>query len=102
MERKIENCKWKWRYVIPGIIDQLPFTRLFKNLFITKSATGLLHINSHISSYSNNEKVGYNTKKSAIKASIAMKNKNPQFVYSSYRCFYCGKFHIGRNKKRAL
>ena len=78
--------------------DQGPFKRAFRNFFITGNAWGLFHINSHIAAGSGKEKVKYNTKETALKSAEAM-GKKLDTHFSTYRCAYCGKYHIGKNRE---
>ena len=43
------------------------------------------------------DKVGYNRIESANKAALSMGKKHHTH-YSVYRCIYCGKYHLGRNR----
>ena len=85
------------RNIIRALRDQGPFFRFFKNFFITGNAWGLFHINSHVNQKTGKEKVGTNTKKSALKMAEAMGKKHDTH-FSTYRCAYCGKYHIGKNR----
>lgn len=89
--------KMKLRNIILALKDQGPFKRFIKNFFITRNAQGLFHINSHVNQNTGKEKVGYNTKKTALKSAEAMGRKHDKH-FSTYRCAYCGKYHIGKNK----
>lgn len=81
--------------------DQLPLKRLYVNFFVTKNARGLFHKESHVSSVSGLEKVGYGRRVTAEKAAASMQKKNPDLVYKPYKCLWCDKYHIGRNKVNA-
>lgn len=76
--------------------DQLPLKRLFYNFFITGNARGIFSKYSHVNK-SGVPKVGYNTKKTAIKAADTMSQKH-DVVFKSYKCLFCNKYHIGKNK----
>ena len=82
-------------YLWNGIRDQLPFSRLVKNTF-KGHILGLFHKRSHYRK-SGNEKVGYNTKKSAMNTKEIM-DKRYNTHHSIYRCIYCGKYHLGKNR----
>ena len=88
----------KLRNIILALKDQGPFKRFYRNFFITGNAWGLFHINSHVAAKSEKEKVGYNTKKTALKSAAAMGKKHDTH-FSTYRCAYCGKYHIGKNRE---
>jgi len=75
----------------------MPLKRFIRNFFITRNAWGLFYINSHVNQNTGKEKVGYNTKKTALKSAEAMGRKHDKH-FSTYRCAYCGKFHIGKNR----
>ena len=79
-------------------MDQMPMKRFFINFFVSRNAWGLFHRNSHIAAYSGKPKVGYNTKATATKAADNMSRKNPDAVFKAYKCLWCDKFHIGRNR----
>jgi hypothetical protein len=84
-----------------GLWDQGPPKRFFRNFFVTRNAWGLFHKNSHISQRSGKEKVGYNTKASALKSAAKLGEKHNTY-YSVYRCVYCGKYHLGQNRVKNL
>ena len=87
----------KLRNIILALKDQMPLKRFIRNFFITRNAWGLFHVNSHVNQNTGKEKVGYNTKKTALKSAKAMSKKTGKH-FSTYRCMYCGKYHIGKNK----
>jgi len=41
--------------------------------------------------------VSYNTKATALKSAEAMSKKHDTY-FSTYKCAYCGKYHIGKNR----
>jgi hypothetical protein len=86
----------KLKNLYAGLKDQLPMSRLFRNLFITGNAKGLFHIRSHQRD-DGKEKVMYNTRATAIKASESMGKKFGTY-YSVYKCIFCDGYHIGRNQ----
>jgi hypothetical protein len=88
----------KLKNLILAIKDQGPFKRAFRNFCITGNAWGLFHINSHQRADTGKEKVGYNTKETALKSAEAMGRKN-NVHFSTYRCAFCGKYHIGKNRE---
>jgi hypothetical protein len=83
--------------VVAVIRDQMPFSRFFRNFFITRNAWGLFHKNSHISQGSGKPKVMYPKRDSAVRASESMKRKHG-YHYSPYKCLFCDGYHIGRNR----
>ena len=82
-------------YLWNGIRDQLPLSRLIRNLR-TGNVFGLFHKRSHLTE-SGNPKVGYNTKRTATRVSGEMAEKHGTH-FSNYRCIFCGKYHIGKNR----
>ena len=87
--------KMKLLYLWNGLRDQLPFSRLIKNL-LKGHVLGLFHKRSHWTE-SGKEKVGYNTKETAMKVSAKMAEKHNKH-FSNYRCIFCGKYHLGKNR----
>lgn len=77
-----------------AIKEQGPLKRALKNFFGTGNAWGMFHINSHISS--KGEKIGFN-KNSALKGAEKMSKKHGVH-FSVYKCVFCDKYHIGKNK----
>ena len=86
----------KLRYLYLALMDQMPIHRAYHNFFITGNAWGIFSIYSH-QRKDGKEKVGYNTRKSAEKAAESMQKKYDG-VFRPYRCAFCGKFHIGKNR----
>lgn len=86
----------KIKYIPRALREQLPLKRFIRNFFITGNAWGMFSKYSHYNK-KGKEKVGYNTKKSSLKAAEAMERKNG-YHYSTYYCVYCGKYHLGRNR----
>jgi len=87
----------KLRNLILAIKDQGPIKRAFRNFIITRNAWGMFHKNSHVRQDNGNPKVMYNTKESAIKASVALGKKRKKY-FSVYKCIYCDGYHLGRNR----
>jgi hypothetical protein len=79
-----------------GLVEQGPFSRAFKNFFITGNAWGLFHKRSHYRE-DGSEKMGL-SKKSAIKAAKKMEEKHSKH-FSVYKCIYCDRYHIGKNRE---
>jgi len=75
---------------------QLPWKRAFKNFFITGNAWGMFSRNSHTNSHTQVDKIGYSLQ-SAIKSAEKMKQKTGKH-FSLYKCIFCDKYHIGKNK----
>lgn len=86
----------KLKNLILGLKEQLPIKRAFRNFFITGNAWGLFSKRSHFRD-TGTEKVSYNTKNSATKASEKMKEKHGKH-FSIYKCIYCDGYHIGKNR----
>jgi len=92
----METKKIKFKFFFLSIKDQGPFKRFVKNLY-KGHVFGLLSKRSHFNG-NGIEKVGYKTKKSSLKACEKMGEKHGKH-FSSYRCMYCGKYHIGKNRE---
>jgi hypothetical protein len=84
----------KLRNILLALKDQLPVSRLIRNLF-KGHLFGLMHKRSH-QNFDGKPKVMYNTKASAIKAAQAMAKKRGVY-FSNYKCMRCDGFHIGKN-----
>jgi hypothetical protein len=87
---------WNPIWIFLALKDQLPLKRFYRNFFITGNGRGLFHPRSHFTA-SGKPKVGYNTKASAIKSAESL-GKKRNCYFSNYRCMWCGKFHLGRNR----
>lgn len=85
----------KLKNIYLGIKDQLPISRLVKNIW-SGNVFGLFSEFSHLNK-SGKPKVMYNTKETAIKSALAMQKKNNVY-YSNYKCLFCDGYHIGRNR----
>lgn len=86
----------KIRNIILVIKDQLPVSRLLRNMW-KGHLIGLCSSRSHFTA-SGKPKVTYNTKATAIKSAAAMMKKNGTY-YSNYKCLFCDGYHIGRNSE---
>jgi len=84
------------RNLVLGIKDQLPLSRLVRNMKLGH-VYGLFHPRSHMNE-NGVSKVSYNTKKTATKVAAQMSKKHDKH-FSNYRCIYCGKFHLGKNRE---
>jgi hypothetical protein len=84
----------KIKNIILAIKDQLPLSRLIRNMR-KGHLIGLFDKRSHFTK-EGKEKVKYNTKATAVKSAQKMMEKNG-FYYSNYKCIYCDGYHIGRN-----
>jgi len=89
----------KLKNIIRALIDQGPPKRFIKNFFITRNAWGLFHKNSHWRADTGEEKVKYNTRKSAVKSAEAMEKKYDG-IFRAYKCVHCDGYHIGKNNYR--
>lgn len=78
-----------------GIKDQLPWSRLFRNLR-TGNVLGLFFKRSHMNE-GGKLKVMYNTKATAEKAAASMAKKRGVH-FSNYKCIFCDGYHLGRNR----
>ena len=99
MQSEVGKGEMNLIYLKNGIADQLPLRRLLKNL-MTGNVLGLFHKRSHLRD-NGTEKVGYNTKKTATKVAKQMSEKHGTY-FSNYRCIYCGKYHIGKNRDNKI
>lgn len=85
----------KIKNLLLALKDQLPFTRLVRNIR-TGNVFGLFSKYSH-ENKSGKAKVMYNTKASAQKAALSMQKKYG-YYYSTYKCIFCDGYHIGKNR----
>ena len=90
--------KMKLKNLILALKEQGPLKRAFRNFFITGNAWGLFHINSHIRQDTQQAKVMYNTKETALKSAESMKKKRGVH-FSVYKCIYCDGYHLGKNRE---
>ena len=88
--------KIKIKNLVSGIKDQLPFSRLVRNMKLGH-VYGLFHPRSH-ENESGVPKVSYNTKATANKVALQMSEKHGKH-FSNYCCIYCGKYHLGKNRE---
>lgn len=86
--------KIKFRNLVLALKDQLPLRRLIRNV-IKGHIIGLISKRSHLNG-SGNQKVKYNTKKSAMKSAEHMSKKHGVH-FSNYKCIWCDGYHIGKN-----
>ena len=91
-----EESVMKNKNLVLGIKDQLPLSRLIRNMKFGH-VYGLFHPRSHFNE-SGKEKVGYNTKETATRVAQKMSEKHGAH-FSNYRCVRCGKFHLGKNRE---
>jgi hypothetical protein len=85
--------------------DQGPIKRFVRNFFVTRNAWGLFHINSHVSTTSNKEKVKYNRKMTAEKAAISMQKKQVTTILITNACFATDIIYVetkSNNRKNSL
>ena len=80
--------------IIFTLRDQLPFKRLIRNI-LNGSIRGVFHERAHLT-IAGEPKVRYNTKATAERAVRSMEAKNGA-KFASYRCPWCGKYHIGKS-----
>lgn len=83
-------------YIFLALKDQLPFKRFYRNFFVTGNARGLFHPRSH-SLESGTPKVGLRSKNKALEVAKKLSDKHGVH-FSVYRCMYCGKYHLGKNR----
>lgn len=86
----------KIRNILLALKDQLPVTRLIRNLW-KGHVFGLLHRRSHFRE-DGSSKVMYNTKQSASKAAASMMKKKRTY-FSNYKCMWCDGYHLGKNRE---
>jgi hypothetical protein len=82
--------------LILGIKDQLPWTRLIKNLR-TGNVLGLFYKRSHLNA-SGQPKIAYGSKATAVKAAESMAKKKGVH-FSNYKCIFCDGYHLGKNRE---
>lgn len=75
---------------------QMPFKRALKNFFVTGNAWGMFSRNSHTNGHTKLDKIGFSLE-SAKKAAEKMSKKHNKH-FSIYKCIFCDKYHIGKNK----
>lgn len=83
------------RNLLLGLRDQLPVSRLWRNLR-KGNLKGLFHERSHLT-HEGKPKIAYSSKASSLKAAAKMKQKN-QRHYASYKCVHCDGYHIGGSR----
>lgn len=86
----------KIRNLILGIKDQLPISRLIRNIK-TGNVFGLFSVRSHLN-FDGKPKVMYKSKETAIKSAKKMQEKHG-YYYSNYKCIFCDGYHLGRNRE---
>lgn len=86
----------KIRNIWLALKDQLPITRLFRNLR-KGHLIGLWSSRSHLTA-NGTPKISYSSKASATKAATKMKEKTGNY-FSNYKCLYCDGYHIGKNSE---
>lgn len=89
----------KLKYIILALKDQGPWPRMVKNIK-NGNILGIFYKRSHLTR-KGNPKVGYNTKASALKACQKMSEKTGA-IFDSYRCMWCGKYHVGKNAQKNM
>lgn len=90
MKIKLKNF-WIW------FKDQVSRKRFFYNMFISRNAWGAFSINSHIRGSTQQPKITYTTKESALKAAEKMSVKYGKH-FSTYKCLFCDGYHVGKNR----
>ena len=75
---------------------QGPFTRFFRNFFITGNAWGMFSKHSHFRK-DGTPKVMYNTDITAMEVAFKMSKKYGKH-FSWYKCVFCDGYHLGKNK----
>lgn len=91
--------KFKLRNIYLVFRDQLPISRLLRNLR-KGNLRGLVHERSHLN-HSGEPKIAYGSKSSATRAAEKMKAKKGLY-FSNYKCLYCDGYHLGKNRDQAL
>lgn len=89
----------KIKNVIAAIKDQLPLSRLIRNIR-NGNIYGLFHKRSHFRD-GGQEKVSYGSKESALKAAKKMQEKKGIY-FSNYKCMYCDGYHLGKNHTKEV
>lgn len=85
-------------FIILAIKHQLKSPNWFRNIFITGNAFGIFRKSSCYDFYRNTPKVKYNTEATARKVQKELNEKKGRSL-KCYRCVYCGKYHLGHNRK---
>lgn len=84
----------KLRNIYLGFKDQLPLSRMFRNL--RKGGVGCFwHPRTHERS-DGVPKIMYNTRETAVKAALAMEKKTGN-SFGKWKCWRCDGYHIGKN-----
>ena len=89
----------KLRNIYLGLKDQMPVTRLLKNL-VKGHVFGLFDKRSHLN-FDCKPKVMYNSKATALKSAQKMAEKKGVY-FSNYKCIFCDGFHIGKNRENKV
>lgn len=89
----------KVRNIWLALKDQLPLTRLLRNL-LKGHLFGLASNRSHLTA-SGKPKIEYRSKASATKAAAAMMKKTGAY-FSNYKCMRCDGYHIGKNSENKI
>lgn len=87
--------RYKPRNIYLGLKDQLPWRRLWRNLWNGR-VTGLFHPRTHFNA-NGKPKIMYNTKATAVKSAAAMTLKR-NHPFGNWKCFWCDGYHIGKNR----
>lgn len=85
----------KLKNLLAALGEQGPFSRAFRNFFITRNAWGLFSKYSHINK-NGNAKISY--KKDSAEWAAKKMEKKYGYHYSIYKCIYCDGYHIGKNR----
>lgn len=98
-----KNYRWGNQYKMKlknlwlAFKDQLPLTRLIRNLW-KGHVFGLFSKNSHFRGDTGQAKVTYNTKETATKVAKQMMEKKGKY-FSNYKCIWCDGYHLGKNRE---
>lgn len=87
----------KFKNIYLGLKDQLPLTRLVRNLWRSR-VRGMFHPRTHLN-HDGTPKISYNTKATAIKSAQAMEKKTGK-PFGNWKCFHCDGYHIGKNRPK--
>lgn len=86
----------KVRNIVLALKDQMPFTRLVRNL-VKGHVLGLFHRRSHYRE-DGTAKIAYNSKETAKKSAQKMQEKHGAY-FSNYKCIFCDGYHLGKNRE---
>lgn len=97
VELNILEIKMKLRNIVLGLKDQMPLSRIWRNI-----RKGGLNCFWHSRTHQRSDgvvKIAYNTKVTALKSAAAMEKKTGN-SFAAWKCWRCDGYHIGKNSPR--